>query len=276
MVEVLSKAKIQSVKEIKKQARIKKRNKLLVKLAIVIVILIALAFLITTFVINNKSNYTDKSTGITFSSTDGFYVNDSFKILSKDQNMLLVFNISYVDSNQISKIINDITYLQSVFTYFQKNTTLVINIMDNKRTTVSCQSNLGDLNKSVTLNRDQCVNLLDSNRESFVIDFPNTSLNKSQVVSNVSEKLIYIKPKSFSDLDKSINLVLTMMFGDVSNLQKKFDSVSKNIKKPANSIKIFNDSNSPDNNSPQDLNQPVIDVNKPVSDNNSDLNLDVN
>ena len=199
MVEVLSKAKVQSVKEIKRNAKIKRRNKLLIKLAIVIVILIVIAFLITNFVITNKSNYVDKSTGISFSSTDGFYVNDSFKILSKDQNMLLVFNIPYNDSNQISKIINDITYLQSVFTYFQKNTTLVINVMDNKRTTISCQSNLGDFNKSVTLNRNQCVNLLDTNKESFIIDFPNSSLNKSQVVSSVSEKLIYIKSKNKND-----------------------------------------------------------------------------
>ena len=55
MVEVLSKAKVQSVKEIKRNAKIKRRNKLLVKLAIVIVILIVITFLITNFVITNKS-----------------------------------------------------------------------------------------------------------------------------------------------------------------------------------------------------------------------------
>ena len=129
MVEVLSSARTQSVKEIKKRAKIKKRNKLIVKWFLIIIIVLALAFLIKNYILDNKHSFVDQTTGITFYSKD-FYVRDVYKILASDRNISIVFNIGSKDINSIGDFTENIVYLQSVFSANNLSPVLIVNIMD--------------------------------------------------------------------------------------------------------------------------------------------------
>jgi len=230
MVEILSSVKTQSVKEIKKRMRLKKRNRLLIKLAIILIIVIVLAFLINNYVMTNKYSFVDKDSGILFVSKD-FYVNDVFTVLSNDSNYMIIFNIKLKDMNKIGQLTDQIVFLQSVFAAKNRSNILVINVMDDQRRTINCQSNLGDLYTNNELTKDECDALLDTTITSFIIDFPDVSLEESIVYSSVGEKYIYIKSNSQENLDNSVLLVLSMMFDDlqsvknaISNIRNKVDS----------------------------------------------------
>ncbi len=224
MVEILSSARTQSVKEIKKKARAKRRKKQITKWIIIIIIVIILAFLINNFILQNKYSYVDKDSGITFYSKD-FYVKDVFTILSKDQNTLLVFNIMPDDMNDLGLFVEQINYLQSVFAAKQKINILIINVMDETRRTISCQSNLGDLYTNEELTKEECSELLKSNTTSIIIDFPDETLEESVVIGSVGEKYIYIQTKSKEDLDKAVLLVTTMMFEDINYVNSAVENI---------------------------------------------------
>jgi hypothetical protein len=228
MVEVLSSAKRQSVKEIKKNAKHKRIKKLITKWSLIVIIIIVLVFLIKSFLIQNNNSFIDQSTGIKFSSKD-FYVVDVFEILAADNNFFIVFNINPGDINNLSTITDQIIFLQSTLSAKNKNNTLIINIMDDQRRTISCQSNLGDLYTNQELTKDECTNLLKSDTTSIIVDFPDPSLEESNVYSSVGEKYIYIKPKSLDDLNKSVLLSLSMMFDDIASIKKRVDVIKQNI-----------------------------------------------
>jgi len=228
MVEVLSSAKIQSVKEIKKRAKIKAQRKLLLKWALIIVIIIILFYLINSFIIDDKYSFEDRDSGITFYSQD-FPVKDSFSIIANDKNLILSFNIHPEDINGLGLFTDQIVYLQSIFSAKKISTILVINIMDSERKTISCQSNLGDVYVNEELTKEECDKLLHSDITVFAIDYPDVNLEESKVQVSVSDKYIFVSSKNKQELDKSILLIASYMFSDLLDIQKSIDDIKNKV-----------------------------------------------
>ncbi|MDD3178469.1 MAG: hypothetical protein PHR26_03035 [Candidatus ainarchaeum sp.] len=263
MVEILSSARTQSVKDIKRKSRIKKRNSLIIKWSLIIIIVFLLVFLIKNYILDNKHSYIDQTTGIVFYSKD-FFVKDVFKILANDKNISLVFNISSQDINNLNLFTEHIVNLQSLFSANNSNPVLIITIMDSlleNRNILSCQTNFGDIYKNELISSQECNNLINNNSTLIIIDYPNINLEKTIVSSSVKDKFIYIKSKSNTDLLYAINLISNMMFNNVDDTKQKIDYYKNKLDKVDNSDFINN----------FDLNLAVEDINNVIySDNNFD------
>lgn len=262
MEQVIAQAKIQTAKEIKQQAKDKKVKKTVFIYVISVIILLVLAYFVFTFIQNNKYGFVDKESGITFRSGD-FYLVDAMESLSKDQNMYLVLNVLPEDMNNLSQITAQLTYLLTVLSYENKNVTIIVNVMDEKRATISCQSNLGNYYENKELTKEECSNLLNSGTTEIIIDFPKETIKESTVIvnANIGQRYIYIQTKTKDELERAVNIVTSLLFKDIAEIENSINNFK---------INMNNDINSIDTNTQVDVNVPV-DINIPV-----DTNIDQN
>ncbi|MEI8364193.1 MAG: hypothetical protein WCF78_01935 [archaeon] len=274
MEQVISQAKIQTAKEIKQQAKDKKVKKNIFIYVIVILILLVLAYFVFTFIQNNKYGFVDKESGITFRSGD-FYLADAMESLSKDQNIYLVLNVLPEDMNNLSQITQQLTYLLTVLSYKNKNVTIIVNVMDEKRGTISCQSNLGNYYENKELTKEECSALLNSGITEIIIDFPKENLKESTVIvnANIGQRYIYIQTKTKDELQRAVTLTTGLLFKDIAAIEDSINNFKINMNSDINSIDANTqvDANAPvDANIPIDANIPQ-DTNIPI-----DTNIDQN
>ncbi len=265
MEQIISQAKIQTAKEIKQHAKEKKMKKNIFIYVVIIIILLVLAYLVFTFIQKNKYGFVDKESGITFRSGD-FYLVDAMESISKDQNIYLILDVLPEDMNNLSQITSQLTYLLTVLAYENKNVTIIVNVMDETRATISCQSNLGDYYENKELTPEECYSLLNSGVTEIIIDFPKDTLKESTVLvnANLGERYIYIQTKTKDELQRAVVLTTSLLFKDIAEIEKSI-----------NDFKIkMNDSNTLDTNS-IDSNTP-IDANIQLDTNAFDANIDQN
>ncbi len=270
MEQAISQAKIQTAKEITQRAKEKKIRKNIVIYVFIIIALLILVYFVYHFIQVNKYGFVDKESGITFSSGD-FYLVDAMNSISNDSNYLLVINVLPEDTNSISSIAPQMSYLLSIFAAKNKNVVFIINIMDSKRATISCQSNLGDIYTNQELNREDCLALLNSGSSSIIIDFPTSSIKESIVTvnANIGQRYIYIQTKTSQELDRAIYLTVRQLFSDIDKIEEAINYVRQNLD---NDINYIDTNKSNDTNTVIDINQ-VIDANIPIDTNTIDQNI---
>jgi hypothetical protein len=228
MVHALVSAKTQTVKEIKKNSKRKKINKLILKLIIIFIIIFLIALVLNKIIIETRYSFTDKETGIEFIS-EGFHIKEGFRIFSQDENYLVVFNYNPVDQNYLSSITDGIVYIQSMLSAKNKNTILLISVIDENNNLIYCQSNQGDLYENKELTSEECLTLIQSDLSTIIVDYPSKEYTTSKVILNLSEKLLFIKPKSNKDVYPSLNISINQMFPDAVLIEDSLGDVSKKI-----------------------------------------------
>jgi hypothetical protein len=237
MSKALSSAKVQSVREIKKKANIKKINKRITTIVIILVVLVLLGMFFKSYIIDenglqslknifSNNTFEDEELGIKFYSQD-FPVSSALDILEKDTNFNIVYNTNIEDQNYLSNVYQTINTTQSIYSSKGKNVTLIITSLDNSNNLITCATNFGDINRSEQIDSNTCEDLIKRYRTTIIIDYIKPQLEDSTVKINVDEKLIIVNPKSKDDLDRSILLILKAMYSDYE------ETISK--------IKYFND-----------------------------------
>ena len=252
MEQAISNAKIQTAKEITQHAKDKKVKKNILIYILIVLALIVLTYFVIHFIQLNKYGFVDKESGITFSSGD-FYLEDAMNSISNDNNFLLIVNVLPEDTNSISTVASQMSYLLSVFAAKNKNMVFIINVMDSKRSTISCQSNLGDVYTNKELTRDECLALLNSGTSSIIIDFPKSDIKESmvRVNANIGQRYIYIQTKNKEELDRAVYLTTRLLFSDIAQIEDAINKIREGL---------GNDINSLDTNA-SDVNR-IIDENK--------------
>jgi len=225
MEQIISQAKIQTAKEIKQHAKDKKMKKKIFIYVVIIIALLVLAYLVFAFIQKNKYGFVDKESGITFRSGD-FYLADAMESISNDQNIYLVLDVLPEDMNNLSQITSQLTYLLTVLAYENKNVTIIVNVMDDSRATISCQSNLGNYYENKELTAEECFSLLNSGVTEIIIDFPKATLKESTVLvnANLGERYIYIKTKNKDELQRAVALTAGMLFADIAEIEKSINA----------------------------------------------------
>lgn len=226
MAQALVSAKTQTVKEIKHNSFIKRRNKLILKFFLILVIVILLSLILNRIIIETRYSFTDKDTKIKFIS-EGFHIKEGFEIFGNDENYFVVFNYNYQDENYLSSIIDSVIYVQSMFFAKNKNVTLIISVVDSENNLLYCQTNYGDIYENKELTSQECLSLLDSNYSTIIVYSPKEE--RSLVILNLSEKLLLIKPSKKEDVYPSIFISLNQMFKDARLIEKSLGDVQEKI-----------------------------------------------
>jgi len=273
MAQALVSAKTQSVKEIKKKSGIKKRNRLLFKVFSIIIIIVLIAFLLNKVVIENRYSFTDKKTDIFFKS-DNFHIKEGFDVFSKDVNYTIVFNSLYSDQTYLSSVTEGLVFIQSVLHAKNKNVILIISLSDENSNLISCQSNLGDIHENKSLTKEECLSLIQSDRSTIMVDYPYPNYTRSQVLLNVSEKLLVIKPSKAEDVYSALNIVVDKMFSDSELIKSNLLDIQNKVN-DNNSLDVNNISNldvNLDSNTTFDMNTSFNDVNLTDLNSSNDVN----
>jgi hypothetical protein len=261
MVQALVIAKTQTVKEIKKISSIKRRNKLIFKFLAIIIIVFLIALLLNKLVIENRYSFTDKKTNIYFKSNN-FHIKEGFDVFSKDVNYTIVFNSLYSDQTYLSSVTEGLVFFQSMLHAKNKNVILIISLSDENNNLISCQSNLGNIYENKELTKDECLILIKSDRSTIMVDYPYESYINSNVLLNISEKLLIIKPSKAEDVYASLSLISNQMFSDSEFIKSTILDIQNKV----------NDSSNLDINKNLDINTSFEDINTSFDSNISDLN----
>lgn len=248
MAQALVSAKTQTVKEIKHNSFIKRRNKLILKFFLILVVIILLSLILNKIIIETRYSFTDKNTKIKFIS-EGFHIKEGFEIFATDENYLVVFNYNYQDENYLSSVVDGIVYAQSMLSAKNKNVILVISVVDSENNLLYCQTNQGSVYENNELTSQECLSLIDSEFSTILVSYP--ANESSLVVLNLSEKLLLIKPSKKEDVYSSLLISLNKMFKDaklieqsLGNIQEKINSVDKEVFSSNNLEDINTDNNS--------------------------------
>lgn len=231
MQKALVSAKTEKVKDIKKKSNKRKRNKLFLKMFLIFLIVFLIALTLNTIYLRERYSFTDPVTGIVFESK-GFHAKDGFRVFSKDENYLVVFNSFYEDENYLSNITESVIYLQSMLSAKNKSTVLVIAVSDFEKNILTCQSNLGDVYENIELSRDECLDLIyDTEKYSVIfVDYPFSEYTLSKVRLNLSEKIVSINPSSKEDVYFSIVLLINEMFDDAPLTEQNLELINQRIR----------------------------------------------
>lgn len=229
MMKPLSTAKLQSVREIKKKAKLKKINKTITTIVFILLLLIVVFFSIKFFFIDSLSissifSSTQKHSvtelGITFTSYD-FGVSDAITILEQDKNITLLYNIPYYDQNYLLTI-PDLFYIYpSVFSAKRKNLTMVIGLVDEDNKIVSCFSNLGDIYKNEEISYEECQKVITKENTLINIQYPKENIKETNVYLMVDKKMITIVPKDTEELHIATFLLLKGMYEEFDDIMEK-------------------------------------------------------
>lgn len=226
MVQALVSAKTQTVKEIKDNTKRKKRKKLFLKLFFIVVIVVLLALVLNRIIIETRYSYTDRDTGI-FLKSENFHLKEGFEIFSTDQNYTVVFNSLYSDQNYLSSITEGIVFIQSILFAKNKNVVLVISLVDQDNILISCQSNLGDIYENVELTREECLEVINRDVSTIIVQYP--KYDSTKVLLNISEKLLVVEPKDKKDVFPALSLVVDEMFSDSRLIREVILDIEKNL-----------------------------------------------
>lgn len=226
MTQALVSAKTQTVKEIKRISFIKRRQKLLIKLFLILIIIILIGLILNKIIIETRYSFTDKKTDIYFKS-ENFHLKEGFEVFSKDTNYIVVFNSLYSDNNYLSSITEGLVFVQSVLFAKNKNVILVISLVDENNTLISCQSNLGDIYENKELTRDECLEIINKDVSTILVEYP--FYDASKVFLNIYEKLVVIKPKDNLDVYPALSLTIDQMFSDSRLIREVILDIEKNL-----------------------------------------------
>jgi hypothetical protein len=220
MIKPLSTAKLQSVREIKKKAKVKKINKTVTTIVIIILLLVIIFFSLKTFVFPFFLNqeYTETEYGVTFVSKE-YNVVDSIKILEQDKNISVLYNVPY-ENQEYMYDIPDLFYIYpSVFSAKQKNVTIIVGLLDSKNNLVGCTTNFGDKNINEDINAEACQSLIQKNNLLVNIKYPNSE--ETKVYLSVDEKLITIHAKNIQELHIATYVLLKSMYEEFEDIMQK-------------------------------------------------------
>ncbi len=233
MMKPLSTAKVRSVREIKKKAKMKKINKLITTIVVVVLLLLIVFFSTKTFFLEDFSfselfssdqEFRETEAGITFVSKN-FAITDAITSLEKDQNISVFYSVPY-DNPEYMSTIPDLFYIYpSVFSAKGKTTTLIIGILDEQNNLINCFSNLGDPQKNEELTYEECDELINKEQTLIYIRHPEDR-EKTEVYFSVEEKMITIVPKNIEDLHIATFLLLEAMYEDFENIMQKIREFS--------------------------------------------------
>ncbi|NCP72463.1 hypothetical protein GW835_03690 [archaeon] len=226
MVQALVSAKTQTVKEIKKKSSIKRRNKLIVKLILITIVAILIALILSKIVVETRTSFTNND--IDFKSVN-FHIHEGFEIFGTDKNYLLVFNYYYQDTNYLSSVIDGLVFSQSMLSAKNKNTILLISVIDNENNLLYCQSNNGNVLENIELTSEECLSLLDTNHSVIMVNYPFGDVEKSEVVLNLNEKLLLINPKSKEFVYDSLYVSFNQMYKDAKMIEDSLTDIQNKL-----------------------------------------------
>ncbi len=234
MMKPLSTAKLQSVREIKKKAKIKKINKTATTIIFILLLLVVIFFSAKIFFIDNldfsnifsnNQEYKVTELGITFLSND-FPVMDAINILEQDKNVTLLYNVPY-DNQDYLLTIPDLFYIYpSAFSAKGKHITIVIGLLDENNKIVSCVSNIGDIYKNEEISLEECQEIITKKNTLINIYYPREDIKETKVHLMVEEKIIMIVPKDTEDLHAATYLLLKGMYEEFDDIMREIDSFS--------------------------------------------------
>ncbi len=234
MIKPLSTAKLQSVREIKKKAKIKKMHRQITTIVFIVLLLLVVFISLKTFVIDDfsfsnifspKQEYKETELGVSFLSND-FPVMDAISILEQDKNITLLYNVPY-DNQDYLLTIPDLFYIYpSVFSAKGKHITIVIGLLDENNKIVSCVSNLGDIYKNEEISLEECVEIITKKNTLINIYYPREDIKETNVHLMVDKKIIMIVPKDTEDLHVATYLLLKGMYEEFDDIMRKIDSFS--------------------------------------------------
>lgn len=117
-----------------------------------------------------------------------------------------------------------------VLTSNDKNAVQLLRITDSKNELSYCKTNNGNVRTEIDLNSFDCLALLKSPEAKTVkllIDFPNSSVEKSTVFLNENE--IIVKTKEFNDVGKAVFVLLKSMYPNAETILGTVNEKVQNI-----------------------------------------------
>lgn len=259
MVRALSTAQVQSVREINKNAGVKKANKTFSVIVVVVLVLIMLSYIgykAYNYYIDSRFDFKDSEMGINFYSQD-MQLRDALTTVMDSNNITISTNTIIGDYNSISDATEPWILLTTILSSKNKTITLVVNGLNEKRELVYCSTNLGDLLTNTDLNKEDCMGLLDNAESLISIDLPNEKLTESRVNVYPLQKRIQIKPRTKDDMMVSTYLILKSNYPDLENTLSAVEAIKNRLSQQTNS----------DTNAVQDQNT-LLDANVVIDSNN--------
>ncbi|MFA5745229.1 MAG: hypothetical protein WCX82_01730 [archaeon] len=259
MVRALSTAQVQSVREINKNAGVKKANKTLSVIVVLVLVLAMLGFIgykAYNYYIDSRFDFKDSEMGINFYSQD-MQLRDALTTVMDNNNITISANTIVDDFNSIEAATEPMILLTTILSSKNKTTTIVVNGLNEKRELVYCSTNLGDLYTNTDLNKEECMVLIDGAESLISIDLPNDKLTESRVNVYPLEKRIQVKPRTKDDMMISTYLILKSNYPDLENTLSAVEAIKKKLSQQTNA----------DANAVQDQNV-LVDANVIIDSNN--------
>jgi hypothetical protein len=257
MVRALSTAQTQSVREIKKNADIKKANKKLSVFVVTFFIMLIIGFIAFkayTYYQSTKFDFKETEKGINFYSKD-MPIKDALQVSLDSNKIAISTNLLINYSGTTNPVLEPSILATTIFVFKDKNTININNRLDENFSIIKCSTNYGDNLTSVDLNSTECLALFSQIESKLVINTPNPSLKESRVDIYPMEKTIIINSKSETDLLVSTYLLLKANYSDVESILFKVENIKKKLSNylDSNSVKDTNSTTPPDYNN-QDSN----------------------
>jgi len=231
MAKALVTAQIQSVREIKKKATIKKTNKkitVFVLALLISLILLYVAYLSYTYYVANKYEYKESELGISFYSKEYGVRNAIHKILDTPT-ILVSYNVPEINASNTESITDSIVLFNYIFPANNIKIITLINNIDNKGRIINCSTNEGDIYTHKVLLSIECNELIKSSHSVISIDFPNPNLKETTVFVNPKENTILFKPKTKNDLVVSTYLLLKSKYPNLEEILLKVEEIKKTL-----------------------------------------------
>lgn len=231
MVRALQTAQTQSVREIKKNADIKKTNKKISTFVVVFLVVLIIGFIAYkayAYYQSTKFDFKETEKGINFYSKD-LAVKDAISVILDSNDILLSTNTVVTSENTENPIVEPMVLATTVLVFKDKNVVNVDNIVDSNYTIINCATDQGPENKVIDLNGPDCQNIIDSITPKIIINTPNPNLKESRVEIYPIEKTIIFYSKSSNDLLISTYLLLKSNYSDIDEILQRVEFIKKKI-----------------------------------------------
>ncbi len=231
MAKALATAQLQTVREIKKKANIKKANRkatVFVLALFISLIVVYISYLGYSYYQSSRFEYREYESGITFYSRE-FAVRDAIGKCLEPESILVVINIADGDTNYTSYITDMIVLYNTILVYKGKATTTQINTVDSRGNIINCVTNRGDVYTNDLLARDECIALQESESSKIVIAYPSNNLKEPAVYCDPIKNIIDIKPRTAKDSMISTYIVLKSKYPDLEEVIQTVEKVKKEL-----------------------------------------------
>ena len=148
-----------------------------------------------------------------------------FLLALKDSNEFYIVLESKQGSNS-GKAANAFITLQAVLTASGKKVTSVVQSFSESSVLQGCQTNRGMVGVSDSITVKECIELLKSNASFIIIEQPSGELKTPEV--KLEKAKAYLKPKTESDVQSMVFLVLKAMFADSEEKIKQINEYWQN------------------------------------------------